>query len=219
MCVIFFDFDGTISDSHAAAMDTYNLISAKFGYTPVADHDLEGLKSVTSREVLKKLGISPFKLPFILREARVKFQDRIHSLKPFVGIVTALEQLKDLGFQLGILTSNSKKNVVKFLDKNNLNIFNVVYCGASIFGKSKVIKKALKAGKFTPQNVIYVGDETRDIEAAHAAGIKVISVCWGFNTKAVLSSQNPDFMIEKPSQLSEVCVHWRASLTSLTRLE
>jgi phosphoglycolate phosphatase-like HAD superfamily hydrolase len=33
----------------------------------------------------------------------------------------------------------------------------------------------------SPDNVIYVGDETRDIEACHKVGIPIISVTWGLN--------------------------------------
>jgi phosphoglycolate phosphatase len=52
--------------------------------------------------------------------------------------------------------------------------------------------------------VIYVGDETRDIEAARKIQIQVIAVSWGFNSREVLAEQKPDFLISHPSQLIEV---------------
>jgi phosphoglycolate phosphatase len=112
-----------------------------------------------------------------------------------------LLELKKAGFRLGILTSNSKENVQSFLMNNQLDIFDSIYSGASVFGKSKVIKTAIKKGKFSSHEVVYVGDETRDVDAARSAGVRIISVSWGFNTKEVLQKQNPDFLIDHPSEL------------------
>ncbi len=54
------------------------------------------------------------------------------------------------------------------------------------------------------EEVIYVGDETRDIEAAKKINSKVIAVSWGFNTKEALARHNPDFLIHQPSELLDV---------------
>ena len=43
---------------------------------------------------------------------------------------------------------------------------------------------------------VYVGDESRDIEAAKAAEVKIISVTWGFNSREVLESANPGNIAE-----------------------
>jgi len=55
-----------------------------------------------------------------------------------------------------------------------------------------------------PEEVIYVGDETRDIEASQKINIKVIVVSWGFNSRTVLAEHNPDFLIHQPQELIEV---------------
>lgn len=52
--------------------------------------------------------------------------------------------------------------------------------------------------------VIYVGDETRDVEAAKKVGVKVIAVTWGINSEKILRKQNPDYLIVKPKELIEV---------------
>ncbi|MBK7733406.1 MAG: HAD hydrolase-like protein [Bacteroidales bacterium] len=38
------------------------------------------------------------------------------------------------------------------------------------------------------ERIVYVGDETRDIEACQAAGIPVIAVSWGLNRRELLAS-------------------------------
>ena len=62
----------------------------------------------------------------------------------------------------------------------------------------------LRQKQLKTQDVIYVGDETRDIEASKKAHIKVVSVTWGFNSEKALVKQNPDFLIHHPLELVEV---------------
>lgn len=202
--LILFDFDGTISDSHDVALEIYNSLAVKFGFRTVVEEDLVALKSKSSKEALKYLGVSYFKLPFVLREARQKFQTRIETLEPIHGIENVLLDLKSKSYQLGILTSNSKENVSRFLQKNDLELFQFLRTGVSVFGKTRVMKNLLREAKLSPEEVIYVGDETRDIEAAKSAGIKVISVTWGFSARDILLSQKPDFVLDRPSQLSDL---------------
>jgi len=49
-----------------------------------------------------------------------------------------------------------------------------------------------------------VGDETRDIEAAKAAGFQSVAVTWGYNSKKVLENARPDFIVEDFSALESL---------------
>jgi phosphoglycolate phosphatase len=49
--------------------------------------------------------------------------------------------------------------------------------------------------------VIYVGDEDRDIIAAKKAKIKNIAVSWGYNSKNKLRQLNPDFLVNSPKEM------------------
>ena len=202
--LIAFDFDGTLSDSHDAAIDVFNSLADQFGYRKVHAQDLSIIREKTSREVLKYLGISYLKLPFVLRAARTRFQSKIDGLQPFEGINDVLSDLRSQNYQLGILTSNSKENVSRFLRRNDLDVFHFVYSDISVFGKTRVIKSLLRKAKVTPEEAIYVGDETRDVDAAKAAGIQVVSVTWGFNTRQILMTQKPDYILDYPAQLMEL---------------
>lgn len=76
-----------------------------------------------------------------------------------------------------------------------------VYSGQNIFGKDKVINRLLKEQEINKALAVYIGDETRDVEAAQKLGMKVIAVTWGFNSKKVLQTLNPDAIVEKPQDL------------------
>ncbi|MBH8574066.1 HAD-IA family hydrolase [Nostocaceae cyanobacterium CENA369] len=203
--VIIFDFDGTIADTVDALVSIANRLAVEFGYVQITEEELALLRNLTSREIIKYSGISLFKIPFLLKKVKSELKNKIHEFKPIPGIQEALTELKNQDYRLGIITSNSKENVTGFLKSNELdNLFDFIYSGVTIFGKTTIINNALRQKQLKPQAVIYVGDETRDIEASKKANIKVIAVTWGFNSPEVLAKQNPDFLIHQPSELLEV---------------
>ena len=122
------------------------------------------------------------------------------SIKPFPQLESVLPKLSEK-YVLGIVTSNDPVNVKKFLLAHNLDYFAFVYSDGSLFGKGKIIKNLLHKYSYAPENVIYVGDEVRDIDAARTAGINVVSVTWGLNSKKVLLENNPDFLIDNSTAL------------------
>ena len=207
MClkVIIFDFDGTIADTYNAIVEITNGLSLEFGYQPVEASELVQLKNMSSQEIIKQSKLSIFKIPFLLKRVKEDLTEKIGQLKPIFGIESSLLELMQQGYRLGIITSNSQENVVTFLNNNGLSsLFDFIYSGTTLFGKHRVIQKALKQHQITADSVLYVGDETRDIIAAQKSKIKMVAVSWGFNSALVLSQYHPDFLIEQPLELLKV---------------
>lgn len=205
MTVVIFDFDGTIADSFDVVLNITNRLAPEFGYPITQPEDIPQLKGLSSREVMRRAGVPRFKLPFLLRRLRGELQREVSHLQPISGIRTALQDLKQQGCQLGIVTSNSESNVRAFLERQGLlDWFDFIGSGLTLFGKGRIIKNLLQLYDLDPAQVVYVGDETRDIEAARKVGISVISVAWGFNSGEVLAEQNPDFLIYRPEELASV---------------
>jgi phosphoglycolate phosphatase len=203
--VIIFDFDGTIADSRMALVKIANRLAPEFGYSPVREEDLVKYSNMSSREVIENSLIPAYKIPFFLRRVKKELNKQIAILKPFNGIKKILIKLKNQGYSLGIITSNVQENVVNFLKNNDLDsYFDFIYSGTSLFGKNKIINQVIKQNKLAPEKTVYVGDETRDIEAAKKSQIKIVAVTWGFNSADVLAEYQPDFLIDIPEQLTEI---------------
>jgi phosphoglycolate phosphatase len=206
--VIIFDFDGTIADSFDAVFTISNRLAPQFGYPITSLEEANELKNLSSREIIKRSKVPVFKLPFLLRRLRSELNREIARLEPIPGIKDALVELKRQGHHLGIVTSNSRQNVIAFLEAQAMReLFDFVDSGLTLFGKGRIIQQILRQKHIDPGTAIYVGDETRDIEAARKIGIKVIAVCWGFNSCEVLAAQSPDFLIRRPSDLAVVMTH------------
>lgn len=203
--VVIFDFDGTIADTLDALVTVVNRLAVEFGYAQITPEELAILQKLTARDVIRYSGISVLKIPFLVKKVKTELKTKISDLKPIEGMQETLFSLKDQGMRLGIITSNSQENVVEFLRVNQLDsLFEFIHSGVTIFGKTTIINNVLRQKQLKPDNVIYVGDETRDIEASKKANIKVVAVTWGFNSQEVLAQQKPDYLIHKPHELIEI---------------
>ena len=202
-----FDFDGTIADTLNSIISIMNDLSDEFGFRKICDEDVEYLRGRRPREILKHLGISIFKLPFVIRKVRRKINSNIALLSPSVDLFPILKLLKNNGCQIGIVTTNIEENVKNFLHANNLDQFDFFYTAKKIFGKDKTISKIIKDMKLDKSVVYFVGDEVRDIEAGKKVGINTIAVSWGYNTKAALDKENPDYLIDFPLELEKIILH------------
>ncbi|MGC9504128.1 HAD-IA family hydrolase [Baaleninema sp.] len=199
---VIFDFDGTIADTLETIVEIINELAESFGYPEASPEAVEHYKTLSSRQILKQSGISYFQLPWVIFKAQRLLSDRIDRLQPIEDIESSLVELKLAGFQLGILTSNSKKNVRKFLNANGLEpYFDFVYSGLTLFGKERLFRKTIRRENLDRDRIVYIGDETRDIESAKNVGIKSIAVSWGFNSREALSKFDPDFAVDSPKEL------------------
>lgn len=202
--ICIFDFDGTIADSIPSSINILKKLALINYNKKIDDNLIKELRDKTIPEVFKALNISLLKLPFIAHRARIELNKEVARLKPINGIKKLLQDLIKQGHILCIVSSNSKESIEKFLEKNNLLFFDAVITSSPVFGKSNSISRLLKQHGWKKSNTFYIGDEIRDVEAAKKAGIKMISVTWGVNSRSRLSSENPDFLVENPSEISEL---------------
>ena len=201
MKTIIFDFDGTIADNLSVVIKIYNKIADKYRTNKVAKEEIQVYRSMKPFDILRKLKITAFKLPFIAGTIRKQMKSQITDIPIFANISDILKQLKDKGYNLGILSSNSVQNIKIFLDHYQIDFFNYIFSCKNIFGKHKSLTKFIKNYNLKNADVIYIGDEIRDIDASRKVGVKIISACWGYNDKDSLCTENPESFAEKPADL------------------
>ncbi len=202
--IVIFDFDGTLADSVHIFIDAINKFADNFNYKKIKPEELKMLQSKRPRQILRHLRISLLKLPFVLKRIRKEMNKAVIHAKPSVDIKDTLTTLKKNGCEIGILTSNTEQNVKEFLINNNLDVFDFLYSGNSVFGKGRVLRKIIQKNNLAKNQIFYVGDEIRDIDAAKKTQIKMIAVSWGFNTIEALKKENPDYTAETPQQIQNI---------------
>lgn len=209
--LIIFDFDGTLADTLGALMRISNRLAPEFGYLQIGDEQLANLKYLSSWEIIKLSKVALWKLPFLIKRVKEEFPQEVRNVKLFPGVIEVLNTLKAQGYRLGIVSSNAEANIRALLNQNKIeHLFDFVN-SASTFGKGKAIAKLIRQYQCLKSDVIYIGDEIRDIQAARSIEIRVVSVGWGFNAPLALIDRQPDLLITKPLALVDALARFYPS--------
>jgi len=201
---ILFDFDGTIADSFNTIIGIFCRLTGHEDILRKPD-ELERLRKMSLRKVGQELHIKPWQIPWLLAVGRRRMAHHMEQVALFEGMGTVIRHLHDEGYHLYIVSVGSRKNIRRFLKLHGLDeCFVDVYGSASLFNKSKSLKRLLRKEHLAPDESIYIGDEVRDIEAAHRAGLPIVAVGWGFNHPSILHEHHPEALIDQPEQFTEI---------------
>lgn len=202
MAFLIFDFDGTIADTLGAIVRITNRIAPEYGYSPTTPEKLKYYQSLSTKEMLRQSEIPLFRLPFLLRRVRREMGAEILQVPIAPHLIDTLKDLVAADHRLMIMSSNSRQNIHSFLELHGISdVFESVQGGVGLLSKARVLKRIVQKGSLDFSQVIYVGDETRDVDASNQIGILIAAVTWGFSSREALAAQKPAFLIDHPRQL------------------
>lgn len=187
---IFFDLDGTLTDSGEGIINCATLALEHFGIPVPSREEMGVFVGPPLDQTFIKFGIPAEKA----QEAINVFRSRYLVVgkfenAPYPGIHALLEKLKSQGHRLFVATSKPEETALEVLHKFELAQYFEVICGATMDGsrvhKADVIAYLL--GKIGAQGqVLMVGDTEFDVTGAAAHGIKTIGVSWGYGKVAAM---------------------------------
>ena len=197
--ILFFDFDGTISDAYSLAFKSLvkTLDESNHKYDKSKIKNLLGAKMP---EIFKTLGIPLTRI----QKFRKKFFNfmlqgvKNNQIKPCVSL-KPLYNLKKQGYKLIIIT-NSEGNFIRQSIKQLKiqKLFNKAHTAENFSTKDKLLKQLFKKYKIKPHQAVYIGDRFSDIEYARKAGCYAIAIhnkC-SWSTKTQILKEKPDFIIK-----------------------
>jgi phosphoglycolate phosphatase len=189
--LVIFDFDGTLADSAAWFGEVFNDVADRYQFRKVGPEEIEELRGQSSRAIVRQLGIPFWKLPLIAGHMRQLSKDAAHRIALFPGVATMLQGLDERGMQIGLASSNAEETIRQVIGARVAACVDHFECGASMFGKARRIKRILTTSGVPAGDAIFIGDETRDIEAAHQAGVAGAAVLWGYAKPAAFEGLRP----------------------------
>lgn len=200
-----FDFDGTIADTLAETRKIFNAIAPDYGIRTVGEHEVPQLRHLSLKEILKELDIPKRRVLSLITRGTSMMRKNIDQLQLIAGMKEALTDLRNHTDNLGILTSNTTNNVELFLEKHGIReLFDFVSSTSKLTGKSTHLKAIRKTFSLNHCEMLYVGDELRDVKAAQKAGIPHVAVSWGFNSRESLLEAEPTYLFDHPEELSQI---------------
>ncbi|MEY4245012.1 MAG: hypothetical protein RLZZ245_2597 [Verrucomicrobiota bacterium] len=195
-----FDFDGTIADTLGETRRIFNLMAPDYGIRQVAEDELESLRHLSLKELLNHLDIPKRRVPALISRGTGMMRGNITQLQLIAGMAEVLVELRRHTDCFGVLTSNATANVDLFLQTHGLrDQFDFISSTSKLTGKAKHLKAIRKTFSLRPEQMLYIGDELRDVKAAQKAGIPIAAVTWGFNSRESLAASEPDYLFDQPT--------------------
>jgi phosphoglycolate phosphatase-like HAD superfamily hydrolase len=199
---ILFDYDGTLANSLELGYEVLEQLCIQYGYKCLPK---ERYRLIGTRQVIKEMGIPMWRLPRLMRAGRRLMANRITEVSPVEGIVETIKELYQLNISLGVVTSNSGNNVETWLKYHNISqYFSIILGGGGLLRKERCIRKVMAKYQIKPDELLYVGDESRDIIACKRLKVNCVAVTWGLDLEEKLLLDHPDLIARQPKDLTQI---------------
>jgi N-acetyl-D-muramate 6-phosphate phosphatase len=204
---VLFDLDGTFADTAGDLVRALNRLRAARGLADLPLAELRQYASAGARGLivagLQMLPDHP-KYAATREEFLKHYSDAICvDTQLFPGIEELLQAIEARGLPWGIVTNKSTALTRQLLAEMHLaDRPACVVCGDTtpyLKPNPASLLHAAKALDFTPKDCVYVGDDLRDILAAHAAGMHSVAAAWGYGD--ALEDWNADAVAARPQDV------------------
>ena len=211
MKAVVFDMDGTILDTLEDLRSSVNHALR-----------LHGLPERSSREVRSFLGSGMIKLVHravpegtdaeteaAVLEAHKAYYPKhcAEQTRPYPGICELLKCLRDAGIKTAVVSNKSDENVKALVREYFDGLFTVAVGareGVPRKPSPELMQIALKELGVTKEEALYVGDSDVDVDTAKQAGLRMITVLWGFRDKEELIEAGAETFAEDSRELKEL---------------
>ena len=208
---IFFDLDGTLTDSQDGILNSFRSIFKHFG---IKEPEYEVLRTYIGPPLVltigHTLGFTGEKLQEAVKVFRSYYDNQGYmENRVYKGIPEALQHLKALGCKLSVATSKPEHTAKKIMEHFDIAKYFDHICGSlpdeSRSKKTDVIEYAIKLNEITDRSkLLMVGDRKFDVEGAHQSGLKCAGVLFGYGSREEFEAAGADYIVENPEDLEKL---------------
>jgi phosphoglycolate phosphatase len=199
-----FDFDGTLADTFPFFIRVFNQLAEQHGFKGIDPELAPTFRHYTPRQMMELVGMPAWKLPFVAKSFISLMKQSAASISLFEHTDEMLLDLASKGVTIAIVSSNSYDNISQILGPANTKLISQFECGMSIFGKPTRIQKVIKKTGIPYSEVIYIGDQVPDLEAARKEKIAFGAVAWGYGTIESLREHSPEEEFDNVSDIGRI---------------
>lgn len=185
---ILFDMDGTLLDSAPDFIAITQQLLKDYDYTPVNDSKIRDVVSGGARAMVSTAFSMDESHP-LFEGLRLEFlarylQDCAVYSKLYEGINGLLTDIEKAGLRWGVVTNKPVRFAEPIMERLGLTErCSILICPEHVTHCKPSPEPILLAAKqlaVDPSNIVYVGDDKRDIDAGNAAGCKTVAVEYGY---------------------------------------
>jgi phosphoglycolate phosphatase len=200
MKLLLFDFDGVLVDSIDVYEKTVTDCLKKIGQ-PLTRGREEFLELFEGNfyESLKQRGVNMDK--FVAASVDILSKVNYADMKPFDAIRPVLRELAK-NHPMIVISSNDTPTIAEALRLYDFEgIFQEILGSDFMLSKKDKILYAAKKHNATISDIYYIGDTTGDMKEGRQAGVTTVGVTWGWHTKELMATSQPDYLFDKPEEL------------------
>lgn len=196
---VIFDLDGTLLNTLDDLTDSTNFALRQNGFAPRTKDEVRRFVGNGVGLLIERClagGKENEKYNITLETFRGHYMKNCNNkTRPYEGIAELLGSLKTKGYKIGVV-SNKPDGAVKELCAAHFAGLTDAVVGESPLIKRKpapdMLYEALKILALKAEDAIYVGDSDVDVKFAKNAGMKCISVLWGFRDRDFLEENGAE---------------------------
>lgn len=207
---VFFDLDGTLTDSCEGVIGgtVYGLTKAGLE-VPSRDVLMTFIGPPLTESFRETLGLDAATSARVLTYYREYYNVRGYAEnRVYDGVKDMLAALKIRGLRLFVATSKPEEISKRIVAKFGLDAFFDRVFGASLddsrSSKSSVIKYALENIGAEKSSVVMVGDRKFDVIGAAENGLECIGVLYGYGSRAELEGAGAAAIAATPKDVEEI---------------
>ena len=206
---IFFDLDGTITNSAPGITNAIIYARKKWGLPPGDNADyLKFIGPPMPQSYEEFWGFSHEDAVRFLEDYREYFGEiGLFENEVYPGIPELLAALKAAGKRLFIATTKPTGFSQRIAERFGFAQYFEMISGSSLTkdnSKYDVILHARDACHVDMAGAVMIGDKSHDVEGAHQHGIPCIGVTWGFGGRAELEAAGADYIVDSAGKLQSL---------------
>ncbi len=202
---VFFDLDGTLTDSGVGITESGLYAFQQLGLTPPGRKEFRKMVGPPLSTGFSVLGVPEEQIEEAIRLYREHYnRDGRYLNHVYPGVVEILKQLRRSGCRLYVATSKPEQLAREILSGFGLSDYFEFIAGAtwdhSREGKDAVLKYLLSLTGSAGSTVM-VGDTHYDVIGAHKRGIPCAGVTWGYGLRKELEEAGAECIADDTQQL------------------
>ena len=185
--ILSFDLDCTLINNRKGIVKSFNYALRKFNLPEVNKSIIEKMIGLPLNDMFAEFtDLDPSKLSYTFREYYVA--KGIYQSKLISGVKNKLKELREYGFQLGVITSKKQEIAIKIAEYLKIDGFFNYILGESNQIKSKLDPnlKLILREKNPRSNYIIIGDHPKDALFSKNLNCPFIGVLTGSHSEELL---------------------------------
>ena len=207
---IFFDLDGTLTDSQKGIVNCIKYALESFGINETDESKFQKFLGPPLINSFQKFcGFSKEQAQAALNKYRERFSTiGLFENRVYDGVPEMLQELVNGGHRLVLATSKPLVYAERIMVKYGLRPYFKLLCGAELDGtrdeKAEVIEYAIEKLGCPRDQIIMVGDRENDILGAKKCGIACCGVRYGYAAPGELEAAGADYIADTVEQLGQI---------------